>query len=87
MPVIKLSGQKDIALEVKVTNLNGDDAYEASVVASFPSSLSYSALRFPPNVSLTPLCHTVSLSLTQTTICDHDQRLLLIPGACCSLFS
>ncbi|XP_040028299.2 integrin alpha-6 isoform X1 [Gasterosteus aculeatus] len=42
-PVISLSEQKDIALEVKVSNLNGDDAHEASVVALFPRALSYSA--------------------------------------------
>lgn len=52
MPVIKLSDQKDIALEVKVTNMNGDDAHEASVVAYFSRSLTYSAVRVPPNVSL-----------------------------------
>lgn len=50
--MIKLSDQKDIALEVKVSNLNGDDAYEASVAASFPRSLTYSEFRVPPNVSL-----------------------------------
>lgn len=50
--MIKLSNQKDIALEVKVTNLNGDDAYEASVLAAFPHSLTYSEFRVPPNVSI-----------------------------------
>lgn len=50
--MIKLSDQKDIALEVKVSNLNGDDAYEASVVAAFPRSLTYSEFHVPPNVSL-----------------------------------
>lgn len=45
VPVISLSDQKDIALEVTVTNLNGDDAHEAKVNASFPSSLTYSAYR------------------------------------------
>ncbi|XP_068605398.1 integrin alpha-6-like [Brachionichthys hirsutus] len=48
LPVISLSDQKDIALEVKVTNHNGDDAYEASVVASFPRSLTYSTFRALP---------------------------------------
>lgn len=52
MPVIKLSNQKDIALEVNITNLNGDDAYEASMVAAFPHSLTYSEFRVPLNVSL-----------------------------------
>ena len=57
LPLISLSDQKDIALEVKVTNLNGDDAYEAAVLATFPKSLTYSAFRVPPNVSL-PVTHT-----------------------------
>ncbi|KAM4728686.1 integrin alpha-6-like isoform 2-T2 [Anableps anableps] len=48
MPVITLSSQKDIALEVTVTNLHGEDAYEASVIANFPSALSYSAYRISP---------------------------------------
>lgn len=52
MPIIKLSDQKEIALEVKVTNLNGDDAYEAAVMAYFQQSLTYSAFHVPPNVSL-----------------------------------
>lgn len=72
MPVISLSDQKDIALEVKVTNLNGDDAYEASVLASFPRSLTYSAFRVPPNVSLTP---SVTLSHTHTC-CTHTYQVI-----------
>ncbi|KAM7379156.1 hypothetical protein PAMP_004727 [Pampus punctatissimus] len=48
VPVILLSNQKDIALEVKVTNMNGDDAHEAVVIASFPRSVTYSAYRSPP---------------------------------------
>ncbi|XP_019712378.1 integrin alpha-6-like [Hippocampus comes] len=50
VPVISFTKQKDIALEVKVTNQNGDDAHEASVVASFPRAFTYSAFRGPPNV-------------------------------------
>ncbi|XP_077380247.1 integrin alpha-6-like isoform X2 [Festucalex cinctus] len=50
VPVISLSKQKDIALEVKVTNKNGDDAHEASVVATFPRAVTYSTFRGPPNV-------------------------------------
>ncbi|XP_036940519.1 integrin alpha-6b isoform X1 [Acanthopagrus latus] len=49
VPVISLSDQKDIALEVTVSNLKGDDAYEARVVATFPRTLSYSAFRVPAN--------------------------------------
>lgn len=52
MPVISLSDQKNITLEVKVSNLGGDDAYEASVTASFPRSLTYATFRAPDAVSL-----------------------------------
>ncbi|XP_020566645.1 integrin alpha-6 isoform X1 [Oryzias latipes] len=45
LPVISLSNQKDIALEVTVTNQKGDDAHEASLTAIFPSSLTYSTYR------------------------------------------
>ncbi|XP_034468695.1 integrin alpha-6b isoform X1 [Hippoglossus hippoglossus] len=45
VPLILLSNQKDITLEVNVTNLKGDDAHEARLVASFPRSLTYSAYR------------------------------------------
>ncbi|XP_005920645.1 integrin alpha-6b isoform X1 [Haplochromis burtoni] len=45
VPVLSLSNQKEIALEVSVSNAGGDDAYEASMIASFPSSLTYSATR------------------------------------------
>lgn len=51
MPLMSLSDQKNIALEVTVTNEKGDDAYEASVIASLPRSLSYSSY-FPDNVGL-----------------------------------
>ncbi|XP_072297362.1 integrin alpha-6-like isoform X2 [Eucyclogobius newberryi] len=49
VPVISLSDQKEIALEVTVTNHNGDDAYEASVNATLPPSLVYSAYRSSDN--------------------------------------
>ncbi|XP_022610827.1 integrin alpha-6-like isoform X2 [Seriola dumerili] len=49
VPVITLSEHKDITLEVTVTNINGDDAHEASLIASFPHSLTYSAYRVAPN--------------------------------------
>ncbi|KAF6727624.1 Integrin alpha-6 [Oryzias melastigma] len=45
LPVISLSNQKDVALEVTVTNQKGDDAHEASLTAIFPSSLTYSTYR------------------------------------------
>ncbi|KAJ8403330.1 hypothetical protein AAFF_G00351020 [Aldrovandia affinis] len=45
IPVISLSDQKDIALEITVNNKNGEDAHEAKLLGSFPSALSYSAFR------------------------------------------
>ncbi|KAF4118688.1 integrin alpha-6b [Onychostoma macrolepis] len=44
VPILSLSDQKDIALEIKVVN-QGEDAYEAQLSSSFPKSLSYSAVR------------------------------------------
>lgn len=63
MPVLSLSNQKEIALEVSVSNAGGDDAYEASMIASFPSSLTYSTTRLLNKVSVSD---TLSLSHTQT---------------------
>ncbi|XP_006010755.1 integrin alpha-6 isoform X2 [Latimeria chalumnae] len=54
IPVFSLSDQKNIALEISVTNgasdpqkpqKDGDDAYEAKLIADFPETLSYSAYR------------------------------------------
>uniref|UniRef100_A0A673LD46 Integrin alpha-6-like n=1 Tax=Sinocyclocheilus rhinocerous TaxID=307959 RepID=A0A673LD46_9TELE len=44
VPILSLSDQKDIVLEIKVVN-QGEDAYEAQLSFSFPKSLSYSAVR------------------------------------------
>uniref|UniRef100_A0A8C3KMP7 Integrin subunit alpha 6 n=1 Tax=Calidris pygmaea TaxID=425635 RepID=A0A8C3KMP7_9CHAR len=53
-PVLVLKDQKDIALEITVTNnpsdarnpqKDGEDAYEAKLIATFPDSLTYSAFR------------------------------------------
>lgn len=53
-PVLVLKDQKDIALEITVTNSpsdarnpqkDGEDAYEAKLIATFPDSLTYSAFR------------------------------------------
>ncbi|XP_065510446.1 integrin alpha-7 isoform X5 [Caloenas nicobarica] len=52
--VFSMSDQKDVALEIHVTNLpsdpaepqrDGDDAHEALLIATFPPELPYSALR------------------------------------------
>lgn len=54
LPVFKLSDQKDIVLEITVSNKpsdprnpkkDGDDAHEAHLTATFPETLTYSAYR------------------------------------------
>lgn len=63
IPELVLKDQKDIALEITVTNgpsdprnprKDGDDAHEAKLVATFPDTLTYSAYRelraFPVSV-------------------------------------
>ncbi|MBV96538.1 Integrin alpha-6, partial [Eschrichtius robustus] len=54
VPELVLKDQKDIALEITVTNSpsnpknptkDGDDAYEAKLIATFPDTLTYSAYR------------------------------------------
>uniref|UniRef100_A0A665WQE7 Uncharacterized protein n=1 Tax=Echeneis naucrates TaxID=173247 RepID=A0A665WQE7_ECHNA len=46
IPVFHLNYErKDLALQVTVNNMNGDDAYEAKLVGTFPDSLSYSGVR------------------------------------------
>lgn len=52
--IFSMSDQKDVALEIHVTNLpsdpvepqrDGDDAHEALLIVTFPPELPYSALR------------------------------------------
>ncbi|XP_069791836.1 integrin alpha-6-like isoform X2 [Narcine bancroftii] len=54
LPVFKLSDQKDIVLEITVSNKpsdpknpekDGDDAHETCLIATFPDTLTYSAYR------------------------------------------
>lgn len=46
IPVFRLDHEKkDLALQITVNNVNGDDAYEAKVVGTFPKVLSYSRVR------------------------------------------
>ncbi|XP_059812024.1 integrin alpha-6-like isoform X1 [Hypanus sabinus] len=65
--VFSLSDQKDIALEIKVTNSpsdsknptkDGDDAHEAVLNASFPDTLSYSAFRSSQDKNLVCVANT-----------------------------
>ncbi|XP_014264483.3 integrin alpha-6 isoform X2 [Maylandia zebra] len=39
------SQRKDLAVLVTVSNMNGDDAYEAKLVGTFPNTMSYSGVR------------------------------------------
>ncbi|KAM9850652.1 integrin alpha-6 [Aulostomus maculatus] len=46
IPVFHLNYErKDLALRLTVNNMNGDDAYEAKLVGTFPDTLSYSGVR------------------------------------------
>ncbi|KAM8839642.1 integrin alpha-6-like isoform 1-T1 [Synchiropus picturatus] len=47
VPVLTLSDQKIIALEVTVTNKNADDAHEASLIFSLPRYLPYGGYNSP----------------------------------------
>ncbi|XP_061879880.1 integrin alpha-6-like isoform X3 [Entelurus aequoreus] len=71
VPVISLSNQKDVALEVKVNNKNGDDAHEASVVASFPRYLTY-AIYHGPKVRLFSRTHSSHFAVLMGKHCFQD---------------
>lgn len=61
VPVFFLNYQKkDLALLVTVTNMNGDDAYEAKLVGNFPNTLSYSGVR-SMTVSMTESAHELRI--------------------------
>lgn len=40
--------RKDLAVQVTVDNMGGDDAYEAKLLTTFPKTLSYSGVRSNP---------------------------------------
>lgn len=52
IPVFHLTYQKkDLAVRVTVDNMNGDDAYEATLLTTFTNGLSYYGVRSnPPTV-------------------------------------
>uniref|UniRef100_A0A3Q3FZN5 Integrin, alpha 6a n=1 Tax=Labrus bergylta TaxID=56723 RepID=A0A3Q3FZN5_9LABR len=57
VPVFYLNYErKDLALRVTVNNMNGDDAYEAKVVGTFPETLSYSGVRSQTTVDKPIIC-------------------------------
>ncbi len=63
--------RKDLALEVKVSNMNGDDAYEAKLVGTFHDKLSYSGVR--PKVKLQ--CACVQFACSNVTVGVKQLRL------------
>uniref|UniRef100_A0A8C7L984 Integrin subunit alpha 6 n=1 Tax=Oncorhynchus kisutch TaxID=8019 RepID=A0A8C7L984_ONCKI len=67
LPVISLSDQKDIALEVTVKNRNGDDAHEAKLVGMFPNALSYSGFRSQKMTVIIPLDSEVTFYIILST--------------------
>ncbi|XP_061081746.1 integrin alpha-6-like [Conger conger] len=56
MPVMSLSGQRALALEVTVTNSRGEDAHDAQLVGRFPPALRYSAFHSPRATAKQVLC-------------------------------
>lgn len=69
IPVFHLSYQRtDLAVRVTVNNTNGDDAYEARLLATFPKMLSYSGVR----------SHAATVRETSATSCGHMYALHLI---------
>ncbi|KAF2985637.1 hypothetical protein EK904_012172 [Melospiza melodia maxima] len=78
MPVLVLKDQKDIALEITVTNnpsdvknpqKDGEDAYEAKLIATFPDSLTYSAFR---EMRSYPVTFYLILSTTKVNVDTTD---------------
>uniref|UniRef100_A0A7N6A5N5 Integrin alpha-2 domain-containing protein n=1 Tax=Anabas testudineus TaxID=64144 RepID=A0A7N6A5N5_ANATE len=47
---------RNLALQVTVNNMNGDDAYEAKLVGTFPDILSYSGVRSHQKVEKVTVC-------------------------------
>lgn len=56
VPVFHLNYErKDLAVRVMVNNMNGEDAYEAKLVGTFPDMLSYSRVRSHPATHEKPI--------------------------------
>ncbi|XP_071330763.1 integrin alpha-6 isoform X2 [Trachinotus anak] len=63
IPVFRLNYErKNLALQVTVNNMNGDDAYEAKLVGTFSGALSYSGVRSHPTM------------VENTIICNANQN-------------
>ncbi|XP_041662978.1 integrin alpha-6 isoform X1 [Cheilinus undulatus] len=61
--------RKDLALRVTVDNINGDDAYEAKLLGTFPQTLSYSGVRSYQTTVDKPIICTANQSGSQAD-CD-----------------
>ncbi|XP_068123754.1 integrin alpha-7 isoform X1 [Hyperolius riggenbachi] len=71
VPVFSLTDQKDIILKITVNNfpsnpltpqLDGDDAHEAQLIASFPDTMSYSGVR------------STALPTDKTVVCQSNEN-------------
>lgn len=61
IPVFHLTYQrKDLAVQVTVDNMGGDDAYEAKLLTTFPKTLSYSGVRSNPAPTEKPIICTAN---------------------------
>lgn len=91
IPELVLKDQKDIALEITVTNgpsdprnprKDGDDAHEAKLIATFPDTLTYSAYRelraFP--VSVFEKVAGRERPVSHSTGTDHDPKAFSATG-------
>ncbi|XP_040197080.1 integrin alpha-7 isoform X3 [Rana temporaria] len=78
VPVFALTDQKDIILKITLTNfpsdlqnphLDGDDAHEAQLIASFPDTMTYSAVR-PIEGSKDKLVVCISNENASRAVCE-----------------
>lgn len=79
IPVFHLNYErKDLALRVTVNNANGDDAYEAKLVGTFPDMLSYSGVRSHQTTvnNSTASCYLVKFRLTLSDLTQISPRPL-----------
>ncbi|XP_044072687.1 integrin alpha-6 isoform X2 [Siniperca chuatsi] len=66
IPVFHLNYErKDLALRVTINNINGDDAYEAKLVGTFPDTLSYSGVRSQQTTMEKPIICTANQNGSQ----------------------
>uniref|UniRef100_A0A669D9W9 Integrin subunit alpha 6 n=1 Tax=Oreochromis niloticus TaxID=8128 RepID=A0A669D9W9_ORENI len=56
---------KDLAVLVTVSNMNGNDAYEAKLVGTFPNTMSYSGVRTDPKTMENPITCDANVNSSQ----------------------